>query len=405
MARTILHVDLDSFFCSVEELLQPSLAGRAFVVAGRAEDRGVVSSASYPARRYGIRSAMPTAQAIRLLPDLLVVPPRHDTYGAYSRRVMDLLRQAAPRVEPVSVDEAFLDVSDDGRGGESVAFSLQEEIRRRVRLPSSWGVASNKLVAKIATNVGKPNGLIVVPGGEESSFLAPLPVKMIWGVGPRTQARLLELGVRTASDLAAVPASTLTAIFGAHGIDLASRALGQDDSPVLDSQDPQSISTERTFVRDVGAREVLHGEIRRMAEELGSRVREDGWAGWTVRLKVRWPNFRTQTRQVRLDQPTDRDREIYDAARRLLEAIWVPPTALRLIGVGLSDLGAPIRQLELFDRTWEEDQNLLRAVDEIRLRYGPQAVRRASELPRSRKPFPGNRRGGSAPIDPEKPAD
>lgn len=386
MARTILHVDLDSFFCSVEEILQPSLRGQAFVVAGRPEHRGVVASASYPARRYGIHSAMPTARAIRLLPDLAVVPPRHGTYGDFSRKVMDLLRESAPQVEPISVDEAFVDASDDPRGGEAAASALQGEIRHRFQLPSSWGVASNKLVAKIATNVGKPNGLIVVPAGQEASFLAPLPVGMLWGVGPKTQAALLELGVRTVADLARLPEAALRATFGPHGPELASRALGRDDSPVDDSQDPRSISSERTFSRDVDDEGVLRTELRRMAEELGERAREDGWAGWTVRLKLRWPDFRTQTRQVRLDQPTDQDGEIFQAAWNLFGKEWSPGRPVRLIGVGLADLTPPARQLRLFDRSWQQDQGLLRAVDEIRRRFGPEAVRRASEISPRKKP-------------------
>ena len=386
MARTVLHVDLDSFFCSVEEILQPSLRGQAFVVAGRPEHRGVVASASYPARRHGIHSAMPTARALRLLPDLRVVPPRHGTYGDFSRKVMALLRESAPRVEPISVDEAFLDSSDDPRGGEAVASALQREIRHRFQLPSSWGVASNKLVAKIATNVGKPNGLIVVPADQEASFLAPLPVGMLWGVGPKTQAALHELGVRTAGDLARLPEGALRATFGPHGPELASRALGRDDSPVDDSQDPRSISSERTFSRDVDDEAVLRAELRRMAEELGERAREDGWAGWTVRLKLRWPDFRTQTRQVRLDQPTDQDGEIFQAAWNLFGKEWSPGRPVRLIGVGLADLTPPARQLSLFDRSWQQDQGLLRAVDEIRRRFGPQAVRRASEISPRKKP-------------------
>lgn len=385
MPRTILHVDLDSFFCSVEEILQPELRGLAFVVAGRAEHRGVVASASYPARRHGIHSAMPTSRALRLLPNLKVVPPRHGTYGEYSRKVMDRLRQAAPLVEPISVDEAFLDVSDDPRGGEAAASELQREIRARFELPSSWGVASNKLVAKIATNVGKPNGLIVVPAGQEAAFLAPLPVAMLWGVGPKTRAALEKLGARTIGDLPRLPEGVLRSTFGPHGPELATRALGRDESPVDDSQDPRSISSERTFSRDVDDEAALRAELRRMAEELGERARQDGWAGWTVRLKLRWPDFRTQTRQVRLDQPTDQDGEIFQAAWTLLGKEWKPGRPVRLIGVGLADLTSPARQLNLFDRSWQQDEGLLRAVDEIRRRFGPEAVRRASELSR-RKP-------------------
>lgn len=384
MARVILHVDLDSFFCSVEEILDPSLRGKAFVVGGSAGNRGVVSAASYPARRYGIQSAMPTARAVRLYPGLLVVPPRHGTYGDYSAKVMELLRTSAPVVEQISVDEAFLDGSDHPAGGQELAISLQAEIRAQLDLPTSWGVATNRLVAKIATNVGKPNGLVVVPPGQEAEFLAPLPVAMLWGVGPKTQARLQEHGVRTVGDLASLPPTILRATFGPHGTDLASRALGQDDTPVLESQDPRSISSERTFARDVDDRDVLRNEIRRMAEELGQRARVDGWAGWTVRIKLRWPDFRTHTRQVRLDQPSDQDGEIFDAAWKLLEKEWSTGHPLRLVGVGLADLTPPTRQLELFDRSWQEDQGLLRAVDEIRRRFGDQAVLRASELARSR---------------------
>jgi len=384
MTRLILHVDLDSFFCSVEEILDPSLRGKAFVVAGQPGQRGVVASASYPARRFGIQSAMPTARAVRLHPDLVVVPPRHSTYGDYSSKVMSLLREAAPVVEQVSVDEAFLDASDHPSGGRDLALSLQAEIHRQLDLPSSWGVASNRLVAKIATNVGKPNGLVVVPTGEEAAFLAPLPVAMLWGVGPKTQARLQELRVRTVGDLAAVPERVLRGAFGPHGPELASRALGHDDTPILESQDPRSISSERTFARDFDDREILRSEVRRMAEELGQRAREDGWAGWTVRLKLRWPDFRTHTRQARLDQPSDQDGEIFDAAWSLLEKEWAPGHPVRLIGVGLADLGLPTRQLEMFDQSWQQDQGLLRAVDEIRRRFGDQAVRRASELAEDR---------------------
>jgi DNA polymerase-4 len=380
MTRLILHVDLDSFFCSVEEIMDPSLRGKAFVVAGQPGQRGVVASASYPARRFGIQSAMPTARAVRLHPDLIVVSPRHGTYGEYSSKVMSLLRGAAPVVEQVSVDEAFLDGSDHPAGGRDLALSLQAEIRRQLELPSSWGVASNRLVAKIATNVGKPNGLVVVPSGDEAAFLAPLPVAMLWGVGPKTQARLQELRVRTVGELAAMAESVLRGAFGPHGPELASRALGQDDTPILESQDPRSISSERTFARDVDDREVLRSEVRRMAEELGQRAREDGWAGWTVRIKLRWPDFRTHTRQTRLDQPSDQDGEIFDAAWSLLEREWAPGHPVRLIGVGLADLGLPTRQLELFDQSWQQDQGLLRAVDEIRRRFGDTAVRRASEL-------------------------
>jgi len=380
MARRILHVDLDAFFCSVEELNDPALAGTPFVVAGRAEERGVVASASYPARAFGVRSAMPTAQALHLCPTLTIVSPRHGAYGEMSDRVMALLRDAAPVVEQISIDEAFLDVSDDPRPAQDVAATLQAGIRRTLRLPTSWGVAGNRLVAKIATEVGKPNGLVVVPAGEESAFLAPLPVGMLWGVGPKTRLRLEHLGVRTIGELAAVPPDRLANALGEHGLELASRARGEDSQPVLDTYEPKSMSAETTFARDVRDERQLRRTLLGLTEEVGQRLRQAGLAGSTVRLKLRWADFTTLTRQAKTPQPTDQDTEIFRTAETLFEANWPKGRPVRLIGVGVSSLGAPARQLHLFDRGWEEDVRLMQAVDTIRERFGQHALRRAAHL-------------------------
>jgi DNA polymerase-4 len=391
MARVILHVDLDAFFCSVEELKNPELAGKPFIVGARPEQRGVVASVSYPARAFGICSAMPTARAVRLCPPLIIVPPRHDAYSEASDRVMGLLREAAPVVEQVSVDEAFLDVSDDPRSGQELAAALQARIRTQLHLPTSWGVATSRLVAKIATEVGKPNGLVVVPSGEEPSFLAPLPVGMLWGVGPKTRARLGELGVRTIGDLAAQSPDRLREALGDHGLELASRAVGKDDQPVVDSYEPQSMSSETTFSIDVRNGRELHRTLLDLTEEVGRRLREAGLTGSTVRLKLRWSDFTTLTRQVKVPQPTDQDGEIYRVAASLFDATWPKGKPVRLIGVGVSGLGAQQRQLELFDRTWEQDGRLMQAVDAIRARFGQQALQRAAHLrsPRVGKPSGG----------------
>ncbi len=378
MARTILHFDLDAFFCAVEELLDPELTGKAFVVGGQPGGRGVVSSASYPARKYGVRSAMPTTQAVRLCPDLIVISPRHGQYGEWSKKVMRLLRDAAPLVEQISIDEAFLDVSDDPLDGEAVARRLQDEIQERFGLPTSWGVASNKLVAKIATEVGKPRGLIVVPPGDEAGFLAPLPVGMLWGVGPKTSARLAELGVKTIGDLAALSAERLANYFGVRGQELATRAVGIDDRPVIEDHEARSMSAETTFSKDVKDGEELRRSLRRLSERVGSRLRKAELAGRTVRIKLRWPDFTTITRQTRLMNPTNQDGEIYRSALTLFDREWRAGRAVRLLGVGVADLGPPIRQLRLFDRSWEQDSRLLSALDEIKDRYGRSAVRRGS---------------------------
>lgn len=380
MARKILHVDLDAFFCSVEELLNPGLRGKAFVVGGSPEGRGVVASASYAARALGIRSAMPTAQALAKAPGLIVLSSRHDLYQEHSRKVMEFLRQSAPLMEQLSIDEAFLDLSDDPRPGAEIARALQAEIQRRFELPTSWGVASNKLVAKIAAQVGKPRGLIVVPEGQEAAFLRPLPVSMLWGVGPKTEQALAKVGVRTIGDLAALPTETLRRLLGDHGIELASRAKGVDERPVVAEHAARSMSAERTFPKDVGDEEELLRTLLRLSERVGRRLRKAGLAGRTIRIKLRWPDFTTLTRQTRLEQPTNRDRRIYEEAVRLLRGVWRKGRKIRLLGVGVADLGPPVHQLELFDRSWEKDERLMAALDQIRERFGPDAVRRASGL-------------------------
>lgn len=379
MARTILHVDLDAFFCSVEELLDPSLAGTAFAVGGAPDERGVISTASYAARKFGVHSALPTARALRLCPRLKLLPPRHKTYGGYSRRIMAFFDEETPLVEQISIDEAFLDMTGDPRPGSAVAERLKHRIRAEVGLPSSFGVAANKLTAKIATNVGKPDGLIVVPPGQEAAFLAPLPITMLWGVGPKTQARLAELGMRTIGDIAAWPAPDLEQRFGAAGLDLARRARGQDDRPVTPEREAKSISKEVTFARDVADRETLRRTLRELADQVAGNLRHNGLAGRTVKLKLRWPPFETITRQTTLPQPTDLEDEIFGAAYALFQAAWGRGRAVRLIGVGVSGLQAPARQLGLFAAEPEDRAaKLASAVDKIRAKYGWDAVKRAS---------------------------
>jgi len=380
VSRVILHVDLDAFFCSVEELMAPELKGQPFVVGGRPEGRGVVTSASYAARQFGVRSAMPMAQAVRLCPGLRIVRPRHGEYSDYSDRVMTYLRDSVPVVEQISIDEAFLDASDDPRGGPGAAREMQAEIRTRFGLPTSWGVASNKLVAKIATEVGKPNGLISVPGGSEAQFLAPLPVAMLWGIGPKSEARLADFEVRTIGQLAHLSDVRLGEVFGDWGMELAARARGLDDRPVEDSYEPRSLSAEQTFAKDVSSESRLRRCLLEMSERVGRRLRQAELAGSTVRIKLRWPDFATITRQSRLAQPTDQEQEIFRAAWVLFKGNWRQGRAVRLLGVGVSELGPPVRQLGLFDRAWEADRRLLQAIDRLREKYGSDVLTRAGEL-------------------------
>lgn len=380
MNRAILHVDLDSFFCSVELLRNPDLKGKPFIVGGKPGSRGVVASASYPARKFGIHSAMPTSQALRLCPQLIIVSSRHGRYGVHSKKVMSLLRESAPIVEQISIDEAFLDVSDAPESGEALARELQNQIESRFGLPTSWGVATSKQVAKIGSEIGKPKGLVVIPPGGEAEFLAPLPVDMLWGIGPKSRDRFIKSGIKTIGDLAGLSSDELNTCFGERGLELAAMARGVDRRRVQEGHTRRSISSERTFSKDVADEAELLRLMRVMSEDLGDRLRKKGLAGSTVRLKLRWPNFETITRQTRLEQPTNQDAEIYAAAKNLFSKARNKGQKVRLLGVGVADLGLRIRQLNLFDHSWEEDDRLLDAIDTIRARYGRNALTRARNL-------------------------
>ncbi len=326
MPRTILHLDLDAFFCAVEELRDPSLRGKPFAVGGLPEERGVVASCSYAARRFGVRSAMPTSRALRLCPGLLVISHHRGNYGEMSDLVMQRLANLSPLVEQISIDEAFVDISDLREDPGTVARRLQKRVNEELGLPCSVGVAANKLVAKIATEVGKktaqkgqpPNAITLVAPGTEAAFLDPLPAEMLWGVGPKTADRLAGLGIKTIGDIARHPAADLARRFGENGRDLARRARGEDESPVVTSHERKSISQETTFARDVSDDKALADTLRELSADVGRHLRKKGLAGTTVRLKLRWPDFTTLTRQLTLPQPTDQDEQIYATALNLL---------------------------------------------------------------------------------------
>jgi DNA polymerase-4 len=379
--RWILHLDLDAFFPSVEELLNPALKGKAIIVGGDPNARGVVSSASYAARRYGVRSAMPMAQALRLCPHAIVLHGHHHKYGEYSARVMRILREITPLVEPLSIDEAFLDITGCERlwgPPLEIGALVRRRIRDEVGLPASVGIAANKLVAKIACGQAKPDGLLLVRPGEEAAFLAPLAVRELWGVGAVTAERLEGLGIATIGDLAALGADYMQRVLGDHGRGLHRASLGIDDSPVVSEHQRQSISQERTFSRDVDEPDVLAKELLRMSEHVAARLRSANQVAQTVRIKLRYADFTTLTRQVRLDQPTDQGQRVHEAAATLFHQHW-RGRPLRLLGVGVSGLldGAGY-QLDLFDDLDQRRASLDRALDTIRDRFGRDAIQRAS---------------------------
>ncbi|NWF62693.1 MAG: DNA polymerase IV, partial [Chloroflexi bacterium] len=282
MPRAILHLDLDAFYCSVEEIQNPQLRGKPFAVGGKPNERGVVASCSYAARALGIRSAMPMSRAIRLCRDLIIISGRHRLYSEYSEKVMEKLRALTPLVEQISIDEAFLDISDIQADKTRLALDLQLSIRAELNLPSSVGIASNKLVAKIATEVGKksskrknepPFGFTVVPVGEEAQFLSPLPADMLWGVGPKTNARLAELGIHTIGDIASWPEKELVSLFGENGRDLWRHANGIDNRPVVTEYETKSVSQETTFNVDVQDQKTLEKTLREQARDVARQLR------------------------------------------------------------------------------------------------------------------------------------
>jgi len=389
MPRTILHIDLDAFFCAVEETRNPELRDKAFAVGGKPDERGVVASCSYAARRMGVRSAMPMSKALRLSPRLIIVSARHNLYSEVSRQVMQRLHDLTSRVEQISIDEAFLDISDIRAQPERIARTLQARIRDELQLPCSIGIASNKMVAKIATEVGKslvlsntrsdekiapPNALTIVPAGEEASFLSVLPADMLWGVGPKTFARLNELGIRTIGDIAKWPESEMIRMFGENGRDLARHAKGIDDRPITTERETKSISQEITFSRDVRDDKLLEKTVREQSAEVARQLRKNELAGSTVKLKMRWPDFTTLTRQTTLNHRTDQEDEITKAALDLLKSVRKSNQAVRLIGVGVSGLGAPIRQLGLWDMDNDKSRRLQDAVDTLQEKYGNNVI-------------------------------
>jgi len=389
--REIIHFDLDAFFCAVEENRDPSLRDRAFAVGGRPDERGVVASCSYAARISGVRSAMPMGRALKLCPHLLIISGHYRLYREASHQVMEIIHEVTPLVEQISIDEAFLDVTDLPDSGEQISRMLQTKILEELNLPCSFGIASNKLVAKIATNIGKsgaqdkgkpPNAILVVPPGEESSFLAPLPIESLWGVGPKTATVLSEMGLRTIGDIARLPETTLIDRFGKFGYELALRSRGIDDRPVTTEHIIKSISQETTFIKDVKERQTLVDTLHQLADQVVRRLQKHHFECTTIKLKLRWSNFTTISRQVTLLHPTDQPEIIFEEVRRLFLIEWTSSAPVRLIGVGVSGLSP--HQLNLWESATEEqrkerERRLNIAVQDLRDRYGDQIIQVGGE--------------------------
>jgi DNA polymerase IV len=396
---TILHLDLDAFYASVEQLADPSIRGRPVIVGGLGR-RGVVAAASYEARRYGVHSAMPMGRARRACPDGVFLAPRFDAYGDASDSVMAILREVTPLVEPLALDEAFLDVTGARRlhgSAPEIATMLRRRIKDETGLVASVGVASTKFVAKLASDLAKPDGMLVVEAGTEVDFIHPLEVRRLWGVGPKTGERLAQLGVRTIGDLAALPEETLVHALGeSHGRHLLALAWNRDERPVEPSREVKSVGHEETFPTDITDRETLAREALRMSERVAERLRDGRRAGRTVQLKLRYKNFRTITRSRTMPDPTNLAADIAGVARALLDAVEIGD-GIRLLGVAMQQLrdvdeedggdGAPGQlPLDVDGGAARGSDPRRRAVedsmDAVRRRFGDDAVSAAALLDR-----------------------
>ncbi len=382
----ILHVDMDAFYASVEERENPSLVGKPVIVGGSPEGRGVVAAANYAARKFGVHSAMAAARARQLCPQAIIIKPRIDYYSSVSRQIRDIFEQFTPLVEPLSLDEAFLDAT----GSESI-FGSSAEIGRQIKqlihselkLVASVGVAPNKFVAKIASDLKKPDGFCVVEPDEVQSFLDPLPVGRLWGVGKVTGQVFERLAIRTIGQLRHMPPETLNDLFGSSGEHYWQLAHGIDDRKVVPDREAKSISNETTFAEDIDDMDVLRAWLVGLVEQVARRLRRHDMKGSTVELKVRFADFKTISRSLTLTEPTNITQELLEAGVELLTK-RLPPRHLpvRLLGFGVQKLDDSVRtQQQLFDQPERErHQELDRVADQITAKFGKLAIRRGTTI-------------------------
>ena len=382
MQRQIIHVDMDAFYASVEIRERPQLADRPVVVGGRPEGRGVVAAANYIARRYGVHSAMPTSAALRLCPELVILPPRHSFYADVSQQLHAIFQRYTPQIEPLALDEAFLDVTASvGLFGPAVnmAREIRQAIREELQLVASVGVGPNKYIAKLASDVEKPDGFVVVEEAQVLDFLAPLPVRRIWGVGKVAAQTFDKLGIRTIGQLRHYPEQLLRQHLGRSAEQFLRLAHGVDERPVVAEHEAKSVSNENTFAVDISDREMMRQWLHALTEQVAQRLRAQGLKGRTVQLKLRSADFTTYTRSHTLAGATDITAEIWRAVQELFEQrLPRPLPAVRLLGVGVSNFAAEEqRQPDLFDSGDRQRQQKLDAlVDQMQSRFGKGAIRR-----------------------------
>ena len=386
---TVFHLDMDAFFVSVEELYDPSLKGKAVVVGGKSHERGVVSAASYAARKFGVHSAMPLRTAYKLCPHAIFVEGHMERYREYSGRVYEILNRFTPLVSMASIDEAYLDMTGTERlhgPAFKAAHLLHEAVGKATRLNCSIGIAASRLVAKVSSDQAKPNGILWIVPGQEANFLAPLDVRKIPGIGKVTEANLHRLGIRKVGDMARLDEDFLRSRFGAWGLAMAGKARGEDaggwfDSEIGERDDPKSVSHEHTFSDDTADLDQLESTLAHLAEKVARRLREHGLYTRTVQLKMRFSDFTTITRAHTLPSVTQLDIDLIQAARKLFRANWKPGTPIRLLGIQTSSFDTEEAQPGLLDGDRQDRwKQALLAADRLRDRFGESAVSLATGM-------------------------
>ena len=388
MGRTIIHVDMDAFYASIEQRDDPSLAGRPVIVGGVTGQRGVVSAASYEARRFGVHSAMPVARARKLCPEGAFVSGDMPKYVAVSGKLRGILSSYTPLVQPLSLDEAYLDVTAGLRlweSAEKIGREIKERVRDELDLTASVGVAPNKFLAKMASEHCKPDGLLVIKPGDEADFLRDLPVREVYGVGKVTARRMAERGIGAVGQLAEMSRQELRRAFGKQGERLYELARGIDDSEVVADTEAKSISHETTFDVDVDDEKRLRRTLGVLSDRVSARLRQEDLVASTVSVKVRLADFTTLTRERSVKQPLDADNEIFSMAWTLFQETPLGGQKIRLLGVGVSGLDSDSGQMSLFSDSGEKNRKAMRAVDNIRRKFGDAAIGRASRAVSSKK--------------------
>ncbi len=379
--RWIVHIDMDAFFVAVEQREDPSLKGKCVIVGGAKGKRGVVCSASYEARKFGIKAGMAISEASRRCPQGIFIPVRGSFYSKASHLIMDIFHEYSPLVEQVSVDEAFLDLSGTERlFGPPVetARTIQQRIQDELQLSCSVGIASTKLLAKIASDLRKPHGFVLIPHGKEWEFLTPLPIKVLWGVGEKTEETITQLGIHTVGQLASLSRETLASLFGKSGDHLYALTQGQDHRQVNPYTPPKSFGHETTFEKDQSDPEILSSTLLLLCEKVAWRMRKQPAKGKTITLKIRYPDFSTHTFSHSLSEYIDQSGPLFEAVQILWDKHYQQGRPIRLIGVSVANLAQESEQLVLFPQANEKETRLVKAVDDLNDKFQGKAVSRAS---------------------------